>query len=76
MKKIFFAVALMTFVGTIASTAYTASNGVSKKNKKDDKKKRRKKKEGACCSGEQEKAAGSCAKPGTEGKSCCKKEKN
>jgi hypothetical protein len=77
MKKIFFAVALMTFVGTIASTAYAASNGVSKEIKKDDKKKKRKKKDAACCSGEQEKAAaGSCAKPGTEGKSCCKKEKN
>ncbi len=50
MKKLFFALALMTFVGSVASTAYAASNGVSTEIKKDDKKK--KKKKGACCSAE------------------------
>ena len=50
MKKLFFALALMTFVGSVATTAYAASNGVSTEIKKDDKKK--KKKKGACCSAE------------------------
>jgi hypothetical protein len=69
MKKVFFALALMTFVGSVATTAYAASTGNSTEIKKDDKKK--KKKKGACCSAE--KGASSCAKPGTEGKSCCTK---
>lgn len=71
MKKLLFAVALLTFVGTVGSTAYAASTGVSTEIKKDDKKK--KKKKGACCSADQKKAESSCAKPGTEGKSCCSK---
>ena len=74
MKKIFFALALMTFVGSVATTAYAASNGVSTEIKKDDKKK--KKKKGACCSAEQKGAEGSCAKPGTAAKgSCCSSKK-
>ena len=73
MKKVFFALALMTFVGSVASTAYAASNGVSTEIKKDDKKK--KKKKGACCSSETKTAEGSCAKPGTAGKSCCSSKK-
>ncbi|MEY3237098.1 MAG: hypothetical protein RI883_1199 [Bacteroidota bacterium] len=64
MKKLFFALALMTFVGSVASTAYAASNGVSTEIKKDDKKK--KKKKGACCSAEK-------AAAGTETKACCTK---
>jgi hypothetical protein len=70
MKKVFFALALMTFVGSIATTAYAASNGVSTEMKKDDKKK--KKKKGACCSAEKGAQTGSCSKPG-EGKGCCSK---
>lgn len=62
MKKLFFALALMTFVGSVASTAYAASNGVSTEIKKDDKKK--KKKKGACCSAE---------KGTTTTKACCTK---
>ena len=50
MKKLFFALSLMTFVCSVATTAYAASNGVSTEIKKDDKKK--KKKKGACCSAE------------------------
>ena len=64
MKKLFFALALMTFVGSVATTAYAASNGVSTEIKKDDKKK--KKKKGACCSAEK-------AATGTETKACCTK---
>ena len=63
MKKLFFALALMTFVGSVASTAYAASNGVSTEIKKDDKKKKKKKK-GACCSAE---------KGATTTKACCTK---
>ena len=62
MKKLFFALALMTFVVSVASTAYAASNGVSTEIKKDDKKK--KKKKGACCSAE---------KGATTTKACCTK---
>jgi hypothetical protein len=62
MKKVLFAIALMTFVGSVATTAYAASNGVSTEIKKDDKKK--KKKKGACCSAESKGTAetgkGSC----------------
>lgn len=71
MKKVLFAVALLTFVGSVATTAYAASNGVSTEIKKDDKKK--KKKKGACCSAESKGTAGSCSTKSTEGKSCCSK---
>ncbi|MES2799385.1 MAG: hypothetical protein V4638_05165 [Bacteroidota bacterium] len=74
MKKVIFAIALMTFVGTVASTAYAAANNTSIE-KKDDKKKKSKKK-GACCSATT--GTSSCAKPGTstEGaKACCQGKK-
>ena len=64
MKKLFFALALMTFVGSVASTAYAAYNGVSTEIKKDDKKKKKTKKKGACCSAE---------KGATTTKACCTK---
>ena len=69
MKKVIFALALMTFVGSVATTAYAASNGVSTEIKKDDKKKKKKKK-GACCSAEKGTAAGSSCTKGTETKAC------
>ena len=71
MKKVIFALALMTFVGSVATTAYAASNGVSTEIKKYDKKK--KKKKGACCSAEKGTAAGSSCTKGTETKACCTK---
>ena len=71
MKKVLFAVALLTFVGSVATTAYAASNGVSTEIKKDDKKKKKKKK--GCCSSEAQGAAGSCSKKPAEGKSFCTK---
>lgn len=73
MKKVLFAIALFTFVGTVASTAYAATNGVSTEIKKEDKKK--KKKKSSCCTADQKKAESSCAKPGTEGKACCSSKK-
>jgi hypothetical protein len=69
MKKIVLAIALFTFVGSVASTAYAASTGVSTEVKKDDKKK--KKKKGASCATE---AKAGCAS-GTAGKSCCASKK-
>jgi hypothetical protein len=74
MKKVLFAIALFTFVGTVASTAYAATNGVSTEIKKEDKKKKKKKKS-SCCTADQKKAESSCAKPGTEGKACCSSKK-
>lgn len=71
MKKVFFALALMTFVGSIASTAYAASNGVSTEIKKDDKKK--KKKKGSCCSQKGATTSGATCTKGTETKACCSK---
>jgi hypothetical protein len=65
MKKIFFAIALFTFVGSVASTAYAASNGVSTEIKKDDKKKKKKKKGGACAT----EAKSGCASGAAAGKS-------
>ena len=67
MKKIFLALALTAFVGSVATTSYAASNGVSSEIKKDDKKKKKKK---ASCSADKATSGSSCAKPG-EGKACC-----
>jgi len=65
MKKIFLALALTTFVGSMASTAYAAANGIEVV-KHDDKKK--KKKKGACCASQ---TKASCSS--TEKKACCAK---
>ncbi|MFN5634914.1 MAG: hypothetical protein ACK49D_09605, partial [Flavobacteriia bacterium] len=64
MKKVMFAVALLVFTGSIATTAYAASTGATKEITKVDKKKKKKKK-GSCCS----------AQSGTTqtGGSCCTK---
>jgi hypothetical protein len=70
MKKIFFALALTTFVGSLATTTYAAVNGNSVEIKKDDKKKKKKK---GCCSAEKNATGSSCTKS-AEGKSgCCSK---
>jgi hypothetical protein len=66
MKKIFLALALTTFVGSIASTAYAAVNGVEVV-KHDDKKKKKKKK-AACCASQ---TKASCSS--TQQKACCSK---
>lgn len=60
MKKIFLALALTTFVGSMATTTYAAVSGVKVEKKDDDKRKKKKKK--GCCSSQQ-----------TQGKSCCAK---
>ena len=54
MKKVFLALSLMLFVGSLTSTAFAASNGDKTEIKKDDKKKGKKAKKGkkgACCAG-------------------------
>jgi|NOAtaT_6_FD_contig_101_1359770_length_412_multi_3_in_0_out_0_2 hypothetical protein len=70
MKKIFFAIAFFTFVGSMAVTAYAANNGSITEISKDDDKKKKKKKKG-CCSGET-KAAG-CSEGSSTQKPCCTK---
>ena len=65
MKKVFLALSLMVFVGTVAVAATTDSNGVKTElteKKKEKKKKKNKKSEGSCSS----KTAGT-------GGSCCSK---
>jgi hypothetical protein len=69
MKKIFLALALTAFVGSVATTSYAAVNGNSVEIKKDDKKKKKKK---ACCSADKATSGSSCTKP-AEGKACCTK---
>jgi hypothetical protein len=64
MKKVFVALSLMLFVGSMTTTAIAAVNGVNVEVKKDDKKKKKKKKSGACC-----------AAKSTETKSCAAGEK-
>ncbi len=78
MKKVFLALSLMLFVGTVGTTVYAASSDVNTEiTKKDDDKKKKKKKK--ACTGEKaacsttEKAACSSKTTATEGKSCCAK---
>ena len=61
MKKVFLALALTTFVGSMATSSYAAVTGVKIEKKDDDKRKKKKKKSG-CCASKQE-----------AGKSCCSK---
>lgn len=61
MKKGFVAIALLLFVGTVATPAFasTTDNTVKTEKKKDDKKKKKTKK-GASCSGQSGTGSGSC----------------
>jgi hypothetical protein len=68
MKNLFLALALTTFVGSMATTAYAAVTGTEVVNKFDDKKKKKKKKKG--CSTEKK----GCST--TEKKACCSKKAN
>ena len=68
MKNLFLALALTTFVGSMATTAYAAVTGTEVVNKFDDKKKNKKKKKG--CSTEKK----GCST--TEKKACCSKKAN
>ncbi|MDB4324141.1 hypothetical protein N9963_01955 [Crocinitomicaceae bacterium] len=73
MKKIFIALSLMMFVGTVGTTVYAASNDVQTEiSKDDDKKKKRKKKnkKNKKCSTENK----ACSTKSAE-KSCCSKKK-
>ena len=67
MKKVFVAIALTTFVGSMASTAYAAVNGTQIE-KKDDDKRKKKKKSGSCCSSSSTQK--SCSSSNTTQKSC------
>ena len=67
MKNLFLALALTTFVGSMATTAYAAVTGTEVVKKFDDKKKKKKKR--GCASTEK-----GCAT--TEKKGCCSKKVN
>jgi hypothetical protein len=72
MKKIFLAIALFTFVGSMAATTYAASNGNTTEINNDINKKKKKKKKKGCCSGESQ--AEGCAEGGeSTAKPCCSK---
>ena len=68
MKNLFLALALTTFVGSMATTAYAAVTGTEVVNKFDDEKKKKKKKKGCATT---EKGCSS-----TEKKACCSKKAN
>ncbi len=70
MKKVFLALALTAFTGSVATTAYAAFNGNPTELKKDDKKKKKKRK--SCCAADKAASGSSCTKP-AEGKACCTK---
>ncbi len=65
MKKVFIALSLMLFVGSMSATTFAASTGTSVGLVKHDDKKKKKKK-GACAEGEK-----SCSKKEGEKKACC-----
>lgn len=65
MKKVFVALSLMLFVGSMSATAFAATTGTSVELVKHDDKKKKKKK-AACAEGEK-----SCSKKEGEKKSCC-----
>jgi hypothetical protein len=65
MKKLFLALALTTFVGSMATSSYAAVTGVKTEKKDDDKRKKRKKKKGGCCASKQEQGKSCCAKKAT-----------
>ena len=70
MKNLFLALALTTFVGSMATTAYAAFTGTEVVNKFDDEKKKKKKKKKKGCA-TTEKGCSS-----TEKKACCSKKAN
>lgn len=71
MKKVFLALSLMLFVGSLTTTAFAASNDNSTELKKDEKKrKKRNKKSGSCCAaktGETKAACGTAEKKSCHG---------
>lgn len=69
MKKVFLALSLMLFVGSLATTAFAASNDNSTEIKKDEKKRKRKaKKGGSCCAAKTAETKAAC---GTAEKKSC-----
>lgn len=64
MKKIFLALALTTFVGSMATSTYAAVTGVKIEKKDDDKRKKKKKKKG-CCASQQSQTKSCCEKKAT-----------
>lgn len=73
MKKLFVAIALTTFIGSMATTAYAAVTGTQIVKNDDDKRKKKKKSAGCCAAGAQQK---SCATPSTGTQKSCSGGKN
>ena len=73
MKKIFLALSLIVFVGTVGTTVYAANSETKTEITKHDDKKKKKKSKKACSA---EKAAcSSKSADGTAPKSCCSQKK-
>ena len=80
MKKVFVALTMMMFIGSVSLTAYAASTGSCsvKSCQQDNKEKKECKKEKGCCKDKKECTKDkkeSCKKEGVE-KKCCSKDKN
>jgi hypothetical protein len=73
MKKVFVAIALTTFVGSMATTAYAAVNGTQIVKKDDDKRKKKKKSSSCCSANGQQK---SCSSSSTSTQKSCSGEKH
>lgn len=80
MKKVFLALSLTLFVGTVVVANTTNVNGTQTGIEKDDDKKKKKKKKSkkeGCCSSKTEATKSSCgSKTETTKSSCCSKKKN
>lgn len=70
MKKVFLALSLIVFVGTVGTTVYAATSDVKTEITKHDDKKKKKKKSKKACTAEKE-ACSSKSAEGTTTKSCC-----
>lgn len=69
MKKVFLALSLIVFVGTVGTTVYAATSNVKTEITKHDDKKKKKKSKKACTA--EKEACSSKSAEGTATKSCC-----
>lgn len=69
MKKVFLALSLIVFVGTVGTTVYAATSDVKTEITKHDDKKKKKKSKKACTADKS--ACSSKSAEGTTTKSCC-----
>jgi hypothetical protein len=74
MKKIFLALSLVVFVGTVGTTVYAANSETKTEITKHDDKKKKKKKSKKSCTADKA-ACSSKSADGTATKSCCSQKK-